>query len=136
MRETGLVTRIDGKRAVIELAFKGGCKSCSLSGICKADGTGKRELDLPAGHLTLSPGDTVEIETAPRSLLTAAFIIFIFPLLLACGAYFLTVRLGGSSNLGLAAFFASFIIAMLVVSLIDKAAGRGRFFEPRIVRRI
>lgn len=136
MRETGRIREIKGSRAVVELAFKGGCASCSLSGICKTDGAGRRELELEAGHLELRPGDSVEIETAPRSMLTAAFLVFIFPLALSFGAYMLVARIGGSSGLALAGFFLAFALALLAVSLIDRRAGRTRFFEPKIVRRI
>lgn len=136
MREVGSIKEIKGTRAVVDLAYKGGCTSCSLSGICKTDGAGRRELELEAGDLPLSPGDSVEIETAPRSLLTAACIIFIFPLALSFGAYELVVHLSGSSGLALAGFFVAFGLSFLTVFLIDKKAGRGRFFEPKIIRRI
>ncbi|MBN2414702.1 SoxR reducing system RseC family protein [bacterium] len=136
MRETGRIREIKGSRAVVELSFTGGCASCSLSGICKTDGAGRRQLDLDAGQLSLEPGDSVEIETAPRSLLTAAFLVFIFPLALSFIAYMLVTRLGGSGGLALAGFFAAFALALLTVSFIDRKAGRGRFFEPKIIRRI
>ena len=136
MRETGCVSDINGSHALIKMDFKGGCAGCSMNGVCKTDGSGKRELDLPVGALQLKPGDLVEIETAPRSLLTAAFLIFILPLLLSFGAYFLMFHLTESRGYGLAGFFICFALSLLIVSVVDKTAGKGKFFEPQIVKKV
>ena len=136
MRETGCITEIKSDKVLVQLDFKGGCGNCSLNGVCKSDGTGKRELLLSAGRQDLKPGDLVEIETAPRSLLTAAFLVFIFPLILSFGAYLLMFQFTGSRGWGLAGFFICFAAALLFVSLIDKITRRGKFFEPQIVSKI
>jgi|GEM_PF-595469 len=134
MRETGRILRIENDRAFVEMDFKGGCKSCAAAGGCTAKGPGKRELNLPLNDASIRPGDWVEIETRPRSLLTAAFLVFILPLLLAIGAYFIAQARGVQGDNTTGVFFAAFIAAEGVVYLIDKWIGRNRFFEPEIVK--
>jgi len=136
MRETGFITEINGDKARVQLDFKGGCKGCSMNGVCKADGTGKRQLELSTGNISLQIGDNVEIETSPRSLLTAAFLIFILPLIFSFGAYFLVFHFTASRGLGLLGFFASFGLALLLVSIIDKTAGNGKYFQPVIIKKV
>ena len=136
MIETGKVVRIEEGKGVIQLESKGGCKSCGMNAICHSTGTSTRELKLELGGEKIIPGDIVEIETPARSVLTAAFLVFILPLLLSMAAYFIVYSSTGSTGLGLAGFFGCFILSEFIIAWIDKSFGRGRFFEPRIVHRL
>lgn len=136
MRELGEILRIDGSRGIVKLNPQGGCPSCALNGFCHATGTGDRELSLPLHGKTYKPGDFVEIETSPNSLLAAAFTVFILPLVLSVGGYTLVWKITGSQNLSVLAFFITFGIAEGVVMLVDKIFGKRRFFEPQIVSKV
>ncbi len=133
MIENGLIKSIENGKAAISLDLKGGCASCGMAGGCHASGTGKRDLALPVHDLDLKPGDWVEVETNPGSLLTAAFLIFILPLILSVTAYFIITEYTGSSGKALAGFFICFLISVGIVALIDKFFGKSRFFEPEII---
>ena len=117
MRETGRILRIENDRAIVEMDFKGGCKSCAAAGGCTSKGPGKRELNLALHDPRIQSGDWVEIETRPRSLLTAAFLVFILPLLLAIGAYFIAQAQGVQGDAPTLVFFIAFIAAEGVVYL-------------------
>ncbi|HHS14116.1 MAG TPA: hypothetical protein ENN03_10180 [bacterium] len=137
MREIGIVCRLDGKGCHVRLDPRGGCKDCGLGAVCHASGTGKRELlltDRP--ELNLKTGDEIEIETAPHGLLSAAFIVFMLPLLIAIGAYFIASRHHPGDSSGIAAFFIAFLLAEGLVFGLDRLFGRRSFFQPKIVRKI
>lgn len=136
MRELGEIVRIDNNRGIVKLNPKGGCPSCGLNGFCHATGTGDRELSLPLHGKTFQPGDFVEIDTSSRSLLTAAFTVFILPLILSVGGYSLVWKITASQNLSVLAFFVTFGVAEGVVMILDRIIGRRRFFEPQIVRKV
>lgn len=136
MIELGKIVRIEDGKGVVQLDARGGCKHCGMNSFCQATGTGKRELKLGLGGQEIVEGDFVEIETPARSVLTAAFLVFILPLLVAIGAYMTVFSLTKDNGYGLLAFFVLFVVSMILVSFIDKVFGRGRFFEPRIVRRV
>jgi len=136
MKEFGEIVRIEGRKGIVQLESKGGCKSCGMNAYCRSTGESTRELKLELEGREYEPGDVVEIETAARSLLTAAFLVFILPLLLSTAAYFIVYALTKSTGLGLISFFGCFIVSEFLISWIDKSFGRGRFFQPRIVRRI
>lgn len=136
MRELGTIVRIEEGKGIIHLDSRGGCKSCAMNMHCHVTGTGKRELRLGLGGRDYSAGDVVEIETPARSVVTAAFLVFILPLMLSIATYFLVYSMTASTGQGLAGFFGCFVLSEVLVAWIDKVFGRGRFFEPRIVRRI
>ena len=99
-------------------------------------GTGTRELTLGLHGRGFKEGELVEIETPARSLMTAAFLVFILPLVLSMAAYFIVFRLTGDTGYGLLGFFGCFVLAEVLISRIDRWFGRGSFFEPRIVRSV
>lgn len=134
MRETGRILKVNNGRADVEMDFKGGCKSCAAAGTCTSTGPGKRTLNLPLADPSIQPGDWVEIETRPRSLVTAAFMVFILPLALAITGYFIAQGQGVSEGKGLLVFFITFALAEGLIALLDRWIGRKRFFEPEIVR--
>lgn len=136
MRELGKLVRIEEGKAVIEMESKGGCKSCGMNNYCRATGTGNRELKLGMEGQGYYPGDIVEIETPARSVVTAAFLVFILPVILSIVAYFIVNKLTGHNGYSLLGFFGCFILSEFLIAGIDRTIGRRRFFEPRIVRRV
>lgn len=136
MKETGQIISIHEGFAEIKMNAKGSCPSCSASGMCHVSGTANRQIRLPLNGLSVSNGDFVEIETPARSLLSAAFLIFIFPLLFSALAYYMTIRWTQSQEWALLGFFGCFIISEILVMLLDRWFGRRAFFEPKIIKRI
>jgi positive regulator of sigma E activity len=136
MKETGTVIRMKGGQAVVTFGTHEGCGTCGLHGVCTATGGGRRELILEPGPFHLKTGDRVEIETPARSLLTAAFLVFILPLIVSASAYMIAWKFTGRNGPALAGFFGGFVLTEGLVALIDRMAGRRRFFKPRICRKL
>ena len=134
MKETGIVISVEGDTANVTLNYHGGCKSCGLHGVCTTTGSGRRQLSLDRDSHPLKPGDSVEIETPARSLLTAAFLVFILPLIISAAAYAITWNLTQRNGIALAAFFGAFILTEGFVALIDRIFGKRSFFKPKIIR--
>ncbi|MFC1569722.1 SoxR reducing system RseC family protein [bacterium] len=135
MQEAGQIVEIHEGFAEVKMNAKGSCPSCSVNGMCHVSGTANRQIRLPLNGLRVDVGDYVMIETPARSLLSAAFLIFILPLLLSGLAYFLTLRWTQSQSWALIGFFGFFIIAELFIMILDRLFGRSTFFEPKIIGR-
>ena len=86
--------------------------------------------------MEIHPGDLVEIETPTRGFLTAAFLVFIFPLILSMTAYLMIDGQTGNSGLATGGFFGCFILSEIIIKWIDRLIGGKKIFEPRIVRRL
>ncbi len=136
MKEKGTVIRIEENGCIIEVDPQSECSHCSMNSCCQSMGTGKRELTLKRGNFEMHPGDIVEIETSTRGFLTAAFLVFIFPLILSMTAYLIIDAQTGNSGLSIASFFGCFILSGVVTGWIDRLFSRKKTFEPRIVRRL
>lgn len=134
MRELGRVVRIEGEKGIIKLEARGGCRNCGINSFCRSTGTGERELKIDLGPRRVEPGDLVEIETRARTLLTAAFLVFIMPIILSVAAYIIIYSLTKRPNLGVAGFFGCFFASEFLIAWIDRSFGKRRFFEPLIVR--
>jgi positive regulator of sigma E activity len=133
MKEEGRIIKIDGQRVVVQLEAKGACSSCGMSHFCHSSGSDSREMSLEYHGTGISQGDLVEIETPARSVLSAAFLVFIFPLILSIIAYSIVYYATKSTGYGLIGFFGCFVLSELLVALFDRSFGRGKFFEPRIL---
>lgn len=136
MREIGQLIRKERDTAVIRLTARDGCDKCGLSGHCQAAGKGARELRLPIRGTDLKPGEQVEIETAPGGVITAAFLVFILPLILSIAAYTLVSKGLSGEGMAVLAFLATFGLSEFLIMGIDRLFGRKSLFKPRIVRRI
>ena len=136
MREVGTLLRIEKDMAVVRMEPRGGCRSCAINTYCRQTGTGIRELRLPLPKIRIKPGDLVAIDTPARSLVTAAFLVFILPLILSITAYGLIKSWARDDGLAMAGFFIVFILAELLVAFIDRRFGRGRFFQPQILGKV
>ena len=135
MREKGKIKSIENGKAVVELNAGDSCQSCQLKGCCHAVGGTNRVLHVDNPGEKYQPEDWVEIETSPGSFLTAAFMVFLFPLFLAFIAYFI-VSSSVDQQKGMLAFWSSFIIAELLVVLFDRTVGRKKRFQPKIISKI
>ncbi len=135
MRETGQIIDIHQGFAEIQMNAKGACPSCSAAGMCRVTGTADRKITLPVNGLKLKPGDYVDIDTPARSLLSAAFLIFILPLIISGLAYAIVSKNTDNQGMGLTAFFVFFAVSEFLVLIIDKWVGRSQYFEPKIIQK-
>ncbi len=79
MKEIGRVVSVKGNAAVVALPVSGECDRC---GICTAAKNGKDVLLLARNGAGAREGDAVEIEIGAARVVTAAFIIYMIPVIM------------------------------------------------------
>ncbi|MBN1893508.1 SoxR reducing system RseC family protein [bacterium] len=134
MHETGILVEIlpDGN-GIVQVRARESCDKCSAKNACNPFGKTSRRIKLPLEGQSYRPGDLVEIETSPRSLLTAAFMVYLLPLVSAIASYAIVSLRTKSQGLAVLGFFCGFVLSGLAVAVLDRFLGRKKFFSPRII---
>ena len=112
----GVVTRLEGLRAEVEVRRQEACSHCSSADLCQglgSRGTLRVEVDNPAGARV---GQRVEITSQkPLSIQAAFFVYFVPALFFVIGVYlgseWLHWPAWASALLGLAALMVAYLIA-------------------------
>lgn len=131
--ERGTVISLEGKNAVVEMAFSPECQAC---GACRRDESGRMLVVLP-NVVNAKVGDQVLIDIESQVIFLAAFIIYIVPLVFFFSGYGLGRILanqlqikGEALAIGVAVLM--FVASYAVIRYIDNQAKLSRRFEPRI----
>lgn len=86
MKQKGKVISVDGEYARVEVMRTSACVGCSQQEGCIAC---KKKIESTAYNpLGAQPGDTVTLESRSSTVLFYAFLVFVLPLALTIGAYF------------------------------------------------
>ena len=119
--DIGTVVSMNGRIATVELKRSGGCKDCTMRGMCFSKNTDSVfELET---NLQLVPGDRVQIEISPRTRIVSSLLIFIVPVLFLFGGFILaSVWLQELPSILLS--FAAMASSFLLVRLIDRKFGK------------
>jgi len=133
--EKGLVVKADEDKITVRMTATEACNKCGGCSIKE----GQSFLDID-NTVKASVGDTVLIENKSSNVLTAASIIYLLPIVLLVGGYFLSLLLVKILGLGekyavLGAILA-FALSFPLISLIDKQLAKKNTFKPLIVRKI
>jgi len=97
----GVVTRVEGDYAWVEIGAGGGCGNCKSQGGC---GSGLLGLSAPSRqHRLLNtvgarPGDAVTVSLPDGGVLKAALLAYLLPLALGIGGAAAGMWLGGSDG--------------------------------------
>lgn len=89
MRETGVVVRTDGARALIRMTRGSQCEGCN---ICKNLGQNHPEVEAE-NQISAHPGDWVDVEINPKHIVGHSLLLFIFPLIALFAGYFIGVKI-------------------------------------------
>ncbi len=120
----------EGERAVVQINRGAQCRGCTA---CSAFGEGAMRLEAlnPVGAL---PGDQVEVRVEPRRVVRNAMLVFIFPLIMMVGGYFVGSALHRRPEelYGIAGSTAGLVLAFLLLKLIDRRAAE----EDAVIVRI
>ncbi|NOZ55840.1 MAG: SoxR reducing system RseC family protein [Calditrichaeota bacterium] len=135
MREQGVVVSTSGLMAEVQFTKGPQCEGChACDGFRSDKNLGSLLVRNAAGA---RPGDRVEVEIAPSTLLTSAFMVFIFPLLgMALGYAVATALLHASQSVGVLAAFAGLAVALASLKLYDRAFAGKKDATPVIVRKV
>jgi positive regulator of sigma E activity len=136
MRERGKVIRNDAMGIDIQMESSQACDTCNA---CFIDKNRQQVLHLDK-TISAKPGEIVEIEVHPAFAMKSALIIFLLPLLMLIGGYFLFenfVDIPGLNGLyeGIFGAFLGFSLSYLAIFIYDKHLGRSDSKERvRIIR--
>lgn len=131
--ERGTVISVEGKNAVVEMAFSPECQAC---GACRRDESGRMIVVLP-NLVNAKVGDQVLVTIDSEVVLLAGFIIYIVPLIFFFSGYGIGLFLASwlrlkSQAVGIGTALLMFVASYLVIRYIDNQAKLSRRFEPRI----
>ena len=123
MQQCGVVKSIKGEFAEVEVKRSTACETCSASHVCPS---GRKDAVIRARNAAgAAIGDRVKLETPSGSVLWYAFIVFLFPLLLAIAAFFTASALADEKT-ALIAAGAGFAVAFAVVFFTVERAAKKR----------
>jgi positive regulator of sigma E activity len=119
--DIGVVTAVAGKKVRVEIQRGGGCKSCSLRGMCFAQST-PAVFELES-EFELREGDRVELEIAPGDRVLSAILVFVVPLVFLFGGFMLAgLFLREIFAIGVA--FAAMALSFIIIRCIDRRLGK------------
>lgn len=126
MEAIGVVTKTQGKNAVVRVARQSAC-----SGNCHdCSGCGERPMETTAfSEIDLKIGDKVRIESDSASVLSGMFAVFILPLYLPLIGYLIL----STVDLGLAGVLGGLILTVVIIATLSKSRWYIRKTQPRVV---
>ncbi len=90
IEDSGRVLSVTGTKVRVEIERGGGCKSCSMRGLCFRKNT--PAIFEIESDLDLREGDLVSLEIAAVLRVTSALLIFAVPLVFLFAGYLVAVR--------------------------------------------
>ena len=131
MEETGTVVEIRDQVILVSTAAKGACHSCSARGVCHMGGD--KTMVVEARNLIgAQAGDTVRICLSSRSVLGAAFLLYVVPLLVFLGGFILGQALTQNQLWAVLLGFLSMAAAYVGIRLVDRWLDRKRKLLPQV----
>jgi positive regulator of sigma E activity len=123
--DVGVVTATEGKSITVEITKGGGCKSCSMKGLC---GTNVSTVVLKFDtEETYNLGDKVRVSVSSGIRVLSSLLVFGLPLLALFG-FFLIGRSFTSEPVAVLIGFVGLLLAFGFIRLLDKRiAGKIQF---------
>ena len=115
MKEVGVVHKIKGNTATVRFERKTACENCNMC--LKPKEEMYVELKVRNSQ-NAKIGDKVEVTMGQRAVLTASFIVYVFPLLVMAIVIACTYKL--EVWISLVASLASLVLSFIAVAIIDK----------------
>ncbi len=129
MTEIGQVVKIKGSKATVEFDRKSACDSCHMCAVTK---DGMKVKTVLKNSLDVNVGDYVEVEMGDKFVLTAAFIVYIIPLILV------GVGIGVGSIWGeiyeIVLAMVGLVVGFLIALGCDKLVRNKKGYSPQMVR--
>lgn len=128
MLQTGIVTKQNGGFAEVEITRSSACgENCASCGLCP----GQTAVVEAINDMGAAAGDGVIIDMADKKVLSAAFLVYIVPVIMLIAGYFAGEAIFGGETSGVASGFFLMALTFAVIILTDKK--RKSRYTPRIV---
>lgn len=115
--DRGLVSAVNGNQITVELIRGGGCKSCTMQGLCFRKST--PAIFTLKSDISLQVGDSVQLEISAGGRTLASLLIFGLPLLLLFTGFLLASQ-WLVEPAAVAIGFASMASSMVLLRWLDK----------------
>lgn len=126
--DKGVVIKVEGKFAYVNMKQNASCKSCAGRGICFA---GDKPLPLKIdNNQDFKVGDQVELELKSRVKLTSAFLLFILPLIMMVIGYALAIQVRNSEGTGISGSLVGLFFSVIFLKIINKKIAGDKDFKP------
>lgn len=132
MEETGKVLKIMGQVALVSTSAKGACHSCSARGVCHMGGDKTRVVEA-WNRRGAQVGDTVRIRLSSRSVLGAAFLLYLVPLLVFLGGFLLGQVLTQNQLWAVVLGFLFMTAVYVGIRFLDRWLNRAKKLRPEIM---
>lgn len=131
MREVGTVVELSKNKKIAKLSFsrKAECENC---GMCLKKDDDMKVYTTIANKLNAKVGDEVVVEMKAGYVLSAAFVIYIIPLILSGLTLIFTKKLEIWKQL--AVFFSILVSSFGIVILLDRYFRKKKDFAPHMVK--
>ena len=130
MRESGIVTQIDGKYAIVKVDKKDECSKCGMCLFPK----NASSIDFRAKNkLGAEVGDKVIIENKENTKLLGAILAFLVPLVLMGLSAVITYTVIGKEIYMLILSVISIVLWYTILAIIDKRLKNSVKFSPEII---
>ena len=132
MEEPGVVVKVQGDRAEVEIVPSDACAHCGAAGICHW--TGKRaKLVIARNQAGARPGDRVAVETTEKGRSGSTLVVFGLPAVLMVAGVVAGSLLWSDTGAAVLAG-AGLLVGLAVVKLLDVRAGRHGRSLPVVAR--
>lgn len=129
MEEEGMVIKVEGNLAQVEIERKSACGAC---GICSS--VGKNTMIAKAkNNIGADIGDKVKLKIPPVSPLKAAFILFILPLFGLFLGYGIGTAITDSELIAICLGGGGVAFTFFTIHVYSKKVSKKTSFESRIV---
>jgi len=133
MEEIGRVCEYGEEGTVrVEIEPAGGCHTCASRGACLPLGD-RRMMTEAINSKGARPGDVVRIEMEPTSTLSAAFLLYIFPVVALFLGYALGAWTTGEEGYGILAGLVMLALSFVLLRTLNPLLTRSRRFKPVVV---
>ncbi|GAB4363641.1 MAG: hypothetical protein Kow0042_01680 [Calditrichia bacterium] len=133
--EIGKVVKVEQGQMTVQLAKGQHCNVCAAKSLCTFEGpeAAYRFIELPYEN-GFQEGSQVKLEYRESTRITAAFIIFMLPIIFMLVGYALADRYLDFVNRGLVGAFAGFVLSGGLLYLLNRVLAKSRFFLPRVIQ--
>ena len=117
----------------VEIEGKGGCHNCTSRNMCVPFGDNRRMMTEAINEKDAQPGDMVRIEMSPRSTISAAFLLYLLPVVALFLGYALGASATGEEKYGIVAALVMLALSFAFLRVLNSFFSRSRQFKPIVV---
>lgn len=137
MQEIGQVLSVQGDTASVRVKRSEACAHCGKCGMLALDSSHDIVVEAD-NHALARAGDTVRLELEPGEYLTAAFVVYVFPILAAALGYailaILSPQMGmARGTMGMLGALFGFVASYALIRAYDQKARREGRCKPQVV---